>query len=110
MKIHLMETSDRPPLRGGLVVTVTPLPTCRLGGPAPPGLVEGGHSPDGGPQNAPAEHGHRVVADELAHEGPVAAPQQRHDVRTHVVRVFLTEILRDLVDEDETLGSASGTS
>ena len=91
----LSENTPPPPLlRGRLVVPGPPLRTCRLGRPAPPGLVEGGHAPDGGPQDAPAEHGHRVVADELPHKGPVAAPQQGHDVRTHVVRVLLTEILQ----------------
>lgn len=70
--------------------------TCALGGPAAASQVEGGHAPDGGAQDAPAEHGHRVRADQLAHKRSLAAPQQRHDVGAHVIRVFLAEILPDI--------------
>ena len=68
--------------------------TCMLCCPAPPCLVEGSQGAYGGPEDAPAEHGHRVRTDQLAQEAPLTAAQQRNYVRPHVVRVLLTEVLR----------------
>lgn len=67
--------------------------TCSLGCPAATGLVEGGQSADGGAEDSPPEHRHRVHPDQLPDIRSVAAPQESHDIRTHVISVLLTEIL-----------------
>lgn len=82
--------------RGTSGRTGTPPLTCSLLsplGPQAPGLPEHGHGVDGGPEHGPAEHRHRVHADELPHVGAVAAPQESHDVWPHVVHVLLPEVL-----------------
>lgn len=68
--------------------------TWMLGCPAPAGLIEGCQGAYGGPEDAPAEHGHGVCTNQLPQEAPLAATQQSHDVWPHVVCVLLTEVLR----------------
>ncbi len=48
--------------------------TCSLGCPAAAGLVEGGQSADGGAEDPPPEHRHRVHPDQLPDVSSVAAP------------------------------------
>lgn len=59
-----------------------------------PGLPEGHQGPEVGSEHRPAEGGRRVDAHQAADEGVLAALQQGDDVRTHVVRVLLPEVLR----------------
>lgn len=66
-----------------------------------PRLPEGHHGSAVSPQHSPAEGGHRVDADQAADEGVSAALQQSYDVRPHVVRVLLPEILS--VEEERNL-------
>lgn len=58
------------------------------------GLSESHQGPEVGSEYRPAESGRRVDAHQPADEGVLAALQQSDDVRTHVVRVLLPEILR----------------
>lgn len=51
------------------------------------------HGPEKGPQHSPAENSHGINPDHPADKGVLAAPQQSHDVRAHVIRVLLSEIL-----------------
>lgn len=62
------------------------------------------HGPEEGPQDGPAEHGHRVNADHPADKGVLAAPQESYNVRAHVIGVFLTEILGKEKKEGEKQG------
>lgn len=56
-------------------------------------LPEGNHGPEEGPEDSPAENSHGIDPDHPADKGVLAAPQERHDVRPHVIRVLLSEIL-----------------
>lgn len=56
-------------------------------------LPKRNHGPEKGPQDSPAEHSHRINPDHPTDEGVLAAPQESHDVRAHVIRVLLPEIL-----------------
>lgn len=60
-----------------------------------PSLPESHQGSEVGPEHGPAERSGRVDADEAADEGVPAAFQQGYDVRAHVVRVLLSEILRE---------------
>lgn len=76
-----------------LLISTERWPTWRFGSPGSARFIESSQSSDGGAQNPPPKHGHRVHANELAHVRAVTAPQQRHDVRAHVVRVLFPKIL-----------------
>lgn len=67
--------------------------TRSLGSPPAAGLVECGQRTDGGTQDSPVEHRHRIHPDQLPDICSVTASQQSHDIRTHVISVLLTEIL-----------------
>lgn len=114
----LRRTQDVPPLSTvTLVWAHAPAPTCSLFSPLGPqasGLPKHSHGPDSGPEHGPAEHGHRVHANELPHVGAVTAPQQGHDVWPHVVHVLLPEVLvgdgcgRSLRDSHQCLPKTRG--
>lgn len=73
--------------------------------PAPAGLIEGCQGAYGGPEDAPAEHGHRVCANQLPQEAPLTAAQQSDYVWPHVVCVLLTEVLRVCIKKNIPLYS-----
>lgn len=56
-------------------------------------LFESHQSSEVSSENGPAEGGRRVNADQAADEGVLAALQQSHDVRAHVIRVLFPEVL-----------------
>lgn len=60
----------------------------------PPSFSKSHQGPEVGSEHRPAEGGGRVDAHQPTDEGVFAALQQRHNVRAHVVRVLLPEILR----------------
>ena len=64
-----------------------------------PSLPEGNQGPEVSPQHRPAERGRWVDANQPTDEGVLAALQQCHDVRTHVIRVLLPEVLRNSESE-----------
>lgn len=54
---------------------------------------KGDHGPEKGPEDSPAENSHGINANHPTDKGVLAAPQESHDVRAHVIRVLLSEIL-----------------
>lgn len=58
-------------------------------------LPESHQGSEVGSQHGPAEGRHRVDSHQAADEGALAALEQGHDVRTHVVSVLLPEVLDD---------------
>lgn len=56
-------------------------------------LPESHHCSAVSAQHGPAERSHRVDADQATDEAVSAALQQSYDVRPHVVRVLLPEVL-----------------
>lgn len=64
-----------------------------------PSLPEGHHGPEEGPQDSPAENSHGINANHATDEGVLAAAQESHDVRPHVIRVLLAEILGEEKEE-----------
>ena len=62
------------------------------GGGARSGLHEAAVCAEKGAEDGPAEHGHRVGADELSHKLQTGGLQDGDDVRPHQVQVLLTEL------------------
>lgn len=58
-----------------------------------PSLSEGDERSEIGADHGPAEGGHRIDSHQATDESVSAALQQSHDIRTHVIRVLLPEIL-----------------
>lgn len=59
------------------------------------GLPESHQGSEVGPQHCPAEGRHGVDPHQAANEGVLAALEQGHNVRTHVVSVLLSEVLNE---------------
>lgn len=59
------------------------------------GLPESHQGSEVGSQHSPAEGCHRVDSHQAADEGVLAAFEQGHNVRTHVVGVLLPEVLNE---------------
>lgn len=106
-EIRLDSTTQPPPIRPDFFL-------CELTGlllpVSPPGLPEGHQGPEVGAQHRPAEGGSRVDAHQAADEGVLAALQQRHDVRPHVVRVLLPEVLHVGTGDTSMLASSAASS
>lgn len=66
-------------------------------------LTEGHGASEERSQNSPAERGHRMNSHQTADESVSTAFQKRYDIRPHVIRVLLPEILQDREQERSTL-------
>lgn len=58
-------------------------------------VTEGHGASEERSQNSPAERGHGMNSHQTADESVATAFQKRHDIRPHVIRVLLPEILQD---------------
>lgn len=64
-----------------------------------PSVPEGHHGSEVSPEYSPAEGGHWVNTDQATDEGVLTALEKRDDVRPHVVRILLPEVLKQQVKQ-----------
>lgn len=97
MKFTVSQIIPLPSSRVYRILPSTPRPllTCLLVGVSAARLPKSHHGPEVSSQHGPAESGHRVDSHQAADEGVLAALQQGHNVRTHVVGVLLPEVLNE---------------
>lgn len=62
--------------------------------PASPSLVKHSQCTYGGPKDAPPEHSHRICPNQLPQVTALTTTKQRNNIRPHVVRVLLSEVLQ----------------